>query len=411
MKIALISDLECEGGAAQATTSLAVSLLQAGHDVLRIVARADHPNPRWKRTVVAGAWAGSLVSRACCKFLPADKRKKLYASLTTRKIIKTLNNFEPDVINIHNYHWALEPGWPLMLPEKIRHIAPVVWTLHDAWSVSGRCAYPYECKQYVSGCTERCPTPHEYPALEPDKIADHWAIKQKMIRSGIAAITPSRWLAALAQEGGWPSVRVIPYCVDPNVYYPLDKTESRKSLGIASDANVILTVMHNVGDPRKGISHLLAALAETRNQTENKPITLFTMGKGEVAPPDGVQVISLGFVRDEEKKRQAYAASDIVIHPALADNLPNTVLEAMACERPVIGFNIGGLPDMIDYGRNGLLVPAGDSRGLGYAIRQLIYNRDATKNMGAVSLQKARDEFSPAQLVQRTVGLYQNLIG
>jgi glycosyltransferase involved in cell wall biosynthesis len=254
-----------------------------------------------------------------------------------------------------------------------RRFAPVTWTLHDAWSFTGRCAYFRDCGKYLVGCDDTCPTPREYPALAPEWIEWEWRRKLDLFQQvpDLAAVSPSRWLAHAAAEGIWRGhpVHVVPNGLDLAVFAPLERQAARVALKIDPKTAVLLISAWHLGDPRKGSSLLVEALA----RVSRRPLCLLTMGRG-VLPgvPGDVRTVALGYVADERRKTLAYNAADLFVHASLADNLPNTVMEAMACGTPTAAFAVGGVPELVRPGGTGWLAGEIAAGALAAAIDQAL---------------------------------------
>jgi glycosyltransferase involved in cell wall biosynthesis len=224
------------------------------------------------------------------------------------------------------------------------------------WSFTGRCAYSYDCRKFVTGCDDSCPTANEHPALAPGRIAPAWRQRQKLIRRfpDLMAVTPSRWLAREARNGFWKHhrVEIIPNGVPLNIFHPTKRALSRQMLGLTAPGLVLLVAAQDLREPRKGVKLLLQALALVKH----RPLTILSMGEGELSfKEDGVSYHPLGRVEDDRTKVLAYNAADALAHPAPVDNLPNVVMEALACGTPAIGFKVGGVPEMILPRKSGWL--------------------------------------------------------
>jgi Glycosyltransferase len=311
----------------------------------------------------------------------------------------------PDFINIHNLHSA---DW---FPDLFRVCAlhaPTVCTLHDMWSFTGRCAYSYECRKFLTGCDATCPTPQEYPARLPQRIAGDWEQRRHLLENEarLWAVAPSQWLAQEARAGLWKNrlLEVIPYGLPLDVYRPVDRILARHALGIDSTGPVILVVAQNLSERRKGGSFLIGAL----QKLPIRPLSLLTMGIEPLpVPGEGIQVHSLGYVTHDRMKVLAYSAADLLVHPAPVDNLPNVVLEAIACGTPVVGFPIGGMPDMVRAGETGWLASALNSEALADALAQACGELKRGRDLRDSCRVIAEREYNPALQALR----YSNLFG
>ncbi len=233
MHILLLSDYESQtGGAAISASRLAEAFIDSGQQTTRLVSYPDGKKHRWLTVSLAPsflAWMG-------LRKLPRSFAKPFAKREAVRKLAQLLKVLKPDVINVHNVHGGLSNGWSAELLVICQEFAPVIWTLHDMWSFTGRCAFSFECEKYLTGCDETCPTPHEYPCLPSREISKAWQDRVNFFQnsSRLAAVTPSAWLAEKARAGLWQGLRVerIPYSLPLDVYAPVEKTVARQALGL-----------------------------------------------------------------------------------------------------------------------------------------------------------------------------------
>lgn len=405
MHIVMVSDHETHGGAAIAASRLALGLLKSGHRVTRLVGHRDADPHPWTTVPIHPRHRYVALTRA----LPGEEfGDRALRRLLNRDLARSLDELEPDVLNLHNLHGAADLGWSAEMASVADGAAPTLWTLHDMWSFTGRCAYSYDCDRYLTGCDAACPTPHEYPSLAPDRIAGEWRLRRDTIASldRTLAVAPSRWLAERASDGLWGSsqVRRIPYGLPLDVFRPRNKTSSRDALGLPRGVPVLLAVADALEVRRKGMSLLLESC-----RLLQRPVVLLTLGRG--APQveaDHVQTINLGHVASERLKAVVYNAADLLVHPALADNLPLVVQEAIACGTPVAAFSVGGLPDLVRPGETGWLANRVEARELARTIENgLERDRDLSDTCRAV----AESEWSLRLQAERYETLAKSIVG
>jgi glycosyltransferase involved in cell wall biosynthesis len=403
----MLSDLETAGGAAVAASRLAQGLAATGVDVVRIVGTADGKSHSWKTHVLESS--DRVSSLSALGPLASPLGSWLTRRALRRSLADLLREVAPDGINVHNIHAA---GWPPDLVEVCADHAPTVWTLHDMWSFSGRCAYSYECRKFMTGCDATCPTPDEYPALAPRRIAAAWRSRRRLFdrHPELVAVAPSRWLAATAGAGLWRDhrIEIIPYGLALGSYSPVDRAYARAQLGLKTSGPVMSFVAQSLTERRKGGMILAQAL----DTVKTRPLTVLTAGHGELRiASDDIDVHSMGYVDDQQLQMLAYNAADLAVHPAPVDNLPNVVMEAIACGTPCVGFAIGGVPDMVRLGTTGWLAEEVTPQALAAAVDGAIAEIRDGRDLRASCRAVAEREYDDRTQAARYVTLFDSLGG
>jgi glycosyltransferase involved in cell wall biosynthesis len=267
---------------------------------------------------------------------------------------------KPDVWNLHWVSWFLD--WENLLPWMAEQ-APIVWTLHDLNPLRGIWHYD---PQPEESTPERLK--YEAEAIEIKKRA-----LAKIPKDHITFIGPSRWMAEECKRSpitlGF-RCENIPYGLDTDIFKNRPKKRIREIFGIADTEFVIGFVAETINDPRKGMHLLLDALNELA--TTQKNIHLLIAGSG-VIESLGFRSTHVGSIRNGLLLSHFYSACDVFVCPSTQDNLPNTVLEAMACGTPVIANDIGGMPDLLCDDAIGFLVgPKKGNKKIVEAIRNCI---------------------------------------
>ncbi|TQI71547.1 glycosyltransferase involved in cell wall biosynthesis [Gramella sp. Hel_I_59] len=255
---------------------------------------------------------------------------------------------EADIINLHWVANFLDLGSFFK-----KNTKPVVWTLHDMNPFSG--GEHYE-EKYLNLNEFGEPLEREYTKIELEFIKRNLEFKKSIFSKTpkLQIVSPSKWLMkeALSSEVfGEFDVKHIPYGLDSEVFKPLDKAYSKEILNIPQGKKVILFVADSLSNQRKGFEYLRGAF----QKLDRHGIVLCAVGKKDLKN-SSENIIELGSIKDERLMSAAYSAADVFVIPSIMDNLPNTVLESLMSGTPVIGFPIGGIPDMIDHGQNGILV-------------------------------------------------------
>ncbi len=245
---------------------------------------------------------------------------------------------------------------------------PIVWTMHDMWPFSG--AEHYDDLQHPGRYEQgyaRATRPVEYRGLDLDACV--WRRKQHSWRDKrFHLVSPSNWLADCARRSALMKHQpctVIPNCVDTDVFKPIDRRLARQLLNLDPDKRYILFgAMSSTSDPRKGFHLLQPALQQLAQRPGiNGTTELLVFGASEPAnPPDfGLPARYLGSFHDEVSLALLYNAADVFAAPSMQDNLPNTVVEALACGTPCVAFAIGGMVDLIHASADGVLMAPFDA--------------------------------------------------
>ena len=288
---------------------------------------------------------------------------------------------------------------------------PIVWTLHDMNAFTGGCHYTLGCEKYQNSCGV-CPQLGSNASWDISRQI--WLEKQAQYRllldGKLHIVTPSCWLAEEARQSpllGQMPITVIPNGLNTTVFQPQDQIEAREKLGIPVASKVLLFSADSIVSRRKGLQYLINALQDIDGQTG---IMLVSLGAGKIAKEPKLPMINLGHLTDAAQIALAYSAADLFVIPSLQDNLPNTVLEALACGTPVVGFDVGGISDMVRPGITGELVPVKDIRQLRESILALINNPHKRAEMASNCRQIAVTEYSLHVQAMHYIQLYQHLL-
>lgn len=305
-------------------------------------------------------------------------------------ITRTREYQEADVVHLHWVNQGM-----LSLDEMGRIMSSgkrVVWTLHDEWPYLGVCHYRGDCQE------KEC---RHCPLLCGSLPYNIYKRKLAMYQQGHPTFVGcSQWITNEARRA-MPGERVehINNCIPSALFHPTDMQQARTSLGLPQDKRLLLFCSQKVTDERKGIKYLVEAL----QQLHEDDLHLLIVGKNseQIPLPDGIKATCFGSV-NEKTMPMLYNAADAFITPSLQDNLPNTIAEAMSCGTPCVGFDIGGIPEMIDHMKNGYVAHYRDAADLAEGIRFVLSHdlREAARH-------KAADAYGETHVAQQYIKLYQ----
>ncbi|MBE9046129.1 glycosyltransferase family 4 protein [Pleurocapsales cyanobacterium LEGE 10410] len=341
-------------------------------------------------------------------FYPRRDRTTYSVQWLPDRVAAQIANIAPDIINLH---W-INSGY-LKVESIAKLNKPIVWTLHDMWAFTGGCHYSQNCDRYTHSCG-RC------PILKSDRDWDLsrwlWQRKAKAWQNlDLTIVTPSRWLAECAAASSLlrdATIEVIPNGLDTQRYKPWGQKLAREIIGLPSDKQIVLFgAVSATSNARKGYSLLLPALQKLKgDRTRQMELVIFGASQPEDAPDFGIATRYLGKFNDDISIALLYSAADVFVAPSIQDNLPNTVLEALACGTPCVAFNVGGMPDMIDHQQNGYLATAYDPEDLAYGILWLIEDSERWQRLSALASTKVEQEFTVKKQAQRYQKLFKNIL-
>jgi glycosyltransferase involved in cell wall biosynthesis len=239
----------------------------------------------------------------------------------------------------------------------------------------------------------------------------------RVLREADTVITVSRALAEKATEMTEirRSPRTIYNGVDTQLFSPTGRRhENRASLDLPKEKRVLLFV--GGFKPEKGVFDLIEAFAEVSRIAPD--LVLLMIGDGPekasmemLAEKHGVRdrIIFKGNV-PHERMPSYMNACDIFVLPTHSEGMPNVVLEAMACRLPVIAGNVGGIPEIITSGHDGLLFPAGNVEALKGCLLKLLADTGPAVLMGERAWKKVKEGFSWAKNASEHLGVYKEIL-
>ncbi|MBK8915952.1 MAG: glycosyltransferase [Phycisphaerales bacterium] len=366
MRITFFNDIGYMAGAGVAHQRLARACAAAGHEV-SVVAVSD----------------GSTLDRdppvsiqSACERIAAQR---------------------PDVVVVGNLHSAA------LGPELLGAISsrwPTTMVLHDQWALTGRCAYTGGCEKYRGGCDHTCPTPEEYPALAPERIAAAHRHKRLLYTQGHAAprlLANSEWMRRFAADALGPGadgrlLHTLRLSAPTDLFRPRDRAACRERFDLPADRFIIMTSGTSADDPRKGLSHL----AEALQLLDLPDVLVVSIGHADATrPPPMPGFRAMGYLRDPRDVAMLYSACDLFVGPSLAEAFGQVFIEAAACGIPSVGYPVGGIPEALIDGVSGRIAREVSPAALAEAIEELYADDALRSDLGAWARILAECEFSP----------------
>ena len=315
-----------------------------------------------------------------------------------------------DLIQLYNTHGGYLSH--RLLPA-LAAKAPIVWRLSDMWPLTGHCAYSGTCDGWRTGC-QSCPDLATYPAIPFDTAHLLWGIKRKILAAARPTIVvPSRWLGQIARVSpAFAGLRILHIAngIDRTIFHPIDRAAARSVLGLPADRQMVLYCAQVATDStRKGSADFVEACHRLAAETDFDVVVAGHGGESLKAQiPQRVHV--LGFIRDVRLLAATYSAADVMLAPSTVENLPNTILEAMACGTAVVAYKSGGIEDAVVHGESGWLAGSGNRIELTQGTAAVLSDTNLRDRLAHGALQRIAIEFDAAGEAGSFLTLYQELL-
>lgn len=410
MKILLINSSDINGGAARATYRLHQALLD-NHINSQLLVQSKISDDY---TVLSER---TKIKRALNMLRPAaeslavkyykNKTATLFSDnwLSNSPLIDKINAINPDIVHLH---WI--NGGMIKIEELAKINAPIVWSLHDMWAFTGGCHYDEECGAYTTHC-QNCKVLGSHKKKDLSyKIFNR---KQHIFssQSALTIVALSQWLAECAKNSRLlknQKVINLPNLINTSIYKPIDKQICRQLWNLPENKKLVLFgAMGATSDPRKGFKQLTEAL----KKVSSKDIELVIFGSTQPQFPSKFifKTHYLGQLNDDISLVSLYSAVDVMLVPSIQENLSNTIMESLSCATPVVGFNIGGNPDMIDHKKNGYLAKPFNitdlAKGIDWALKA-----DFLDSLSKNARKKVINSFDSKLVVNQYIRLYQTIL-
>jgi glycosyltransferase involved in cell wall biosynthesis len=302
-----------------------------------------------------------------------------------------------DVVHIHGTHSGFFNY--LALPALTR-AKPVLFTVHDMWPLTGHCASNFDCDRWRTGCGS-CPYLEAHPAVQRDATRLEYRLKSRVYRkSRLEVVAVSSAYADNAREGllGRFPVRRILGAVDLDAFRPLDQAAARRDLGLPRDVPVVMVAANDLRLRHKGMDLLLDALSRLSPELRAR-LRLLAAGHGaeQLDTPAPITLVPLGFIEDRARLATAFAAADVFVVPSRTESFGLVAAESLACATPVVAFAVGGLPDIVEHERTGLLVKPGDPDDLARKLGRLLTDAVLRADLSDKAVAAATSRFSAAR--------------
>lgn len=397
MNILQINTTDNRGGAAKVAYRLKTGLEKLGHETSMLVGRKYSKDENVFILNDLKSF-GQRVRKKLSYYLANDI--DLFRS---DQLLKTEAFKKADVVHCHNLHSYY---FNLNTLKKISKIKPIVWTFHDMWPITPHCAHSFDAP--LKDGFWQCPSLEVFPPLAWHN--EKYLEKRKRNiyeKSDFTIVAVSNWVKNKVEQSllGTKDLQTIYNGIDTTIFKPFPKKEAREKLNLPLDKKIVLSVIKKgQSNPWKGGNYVGEAIEALGNQ---KNILFICIG-GDF---DNPQVTNIDFIEDEHTLALYYSASDVLLHPAVAETFGLTIAEGMACGLPIVSFVTGSIPELVENGWNGFLAEHKNSLDLISKLKQILnLPPEKLKEMSQNSQEKVKNNFTIEEMVNNYLKLYNKAI-
>ena len=285
---------------------------------------------------------------------------------------------DADVIYIH---WVLNGFLSLdSFNQLLKLNKRIIFFMHDMWTITGGCHHSFGCDKYMNQC-HNCK--FFIGNKEKDLSYKEFNEKKKLFSTyeNISFIAPSKWLFDCAKQSALTKekpVFYIPNYLDDDIFKPFEKSVAKNLLNIDQDEIVIAFGAISIESPYKGWEYLKEALELLYQDGNFKNVSILIFGSGykkEITEAIPFKIKFVGYLSNEYAINLMYNAADVFIAPSIAEVFGYVILESLRCGTPVVAFNTGGIPDLIEHKENGYLAQYKDAKDLAAGIKYCLGNQ------------------------------------
>ena len=386
------------GGASKVSELMLESLIGLGHSVDRFTVHKPPTDPGGRSLF------GPKLSRAT--WLIHSGCRRLFGGEFLPVELPALRDWpsQYDIVHVNDHFVSVSPWTIAWLADRI----PTVLTLNDSSYFTGGCLYPYECVRFEIGCGQ-CPQQGSM-RMPVDVTRPSLLLKKSLLRERkIALLAPSQWMADQAALSLVIPERpeVLPYGIRRHIFHPGRRKAAREKFGLGADEKVVLIGASSLADTRKGVPFAVEAV----NLLPEPRPTVLLLGHAAESLKRILRTrsIDVGFLEVEEDLADVYAAADLFAFPSLADNLPLSVIESLACGTPVICFDRGGTPELIRSARDGEVLTEVSASSLANAMTNWLQHLPASDEQRQ-SIADATDTYSLERQGRDLIAVYERML-
>ena len=351
----------------------------------------------------------SITSNEERKFLEYLNNQTGYLDFFYYKSLELKNREEfmnADLLHLHNLHGSYFSYFAL--PE-LTALKATIWTLHDTQALAGHCGFSLDCNKWENEECLNCPNISLYQALPFDKANFIYKNKKHIyenMASDTVLVSPSNWLINNVKKSILRDydIRLINNGIDDNIYKPYNKVDVRNELDLPQNKKILMFACEG-GDisPWKGGEYIKDVYEAFGN---NKDLFFMVIGGGNKKELLNKNYLKVPYITDENLLAKYYNASDLFIYPSKADSFGIVVAEALACGLPVITFNTGGIPEIVEHMKTGYVAEHRNIDDFKKGINIFLSDSNLMEKASILGVEVVKEKFTNKLMVDKYFNLY-----
>ncbi len=328
----------------------------------------------------------------------------LHSKKATKKLIKKLEEFKPDIVHIHCLH-GYYINYPILFNYLNAKNIKVIWTMHDCWAFTGHCCnFEFKnCNKWKKEC-DGCIQTKSYPKSYLDRSKVNYHNKKRIFNmlNYCVLVTPSLWLKNIIKQSFLNELPVILINngIDINTFKPTYDVNVLKKYNINKNSKKTIICVASVWTEDKGINDII----DLASQMDNQKYQLILVGKKDDCFKVPNNVLLINRTNDTHELATLYTYADVFFNPTNDDNYPTVNLESIACGTPVVTYDTGGSGEIIKKTKAGMIVKKGDFDSL------LKYIDNDNKKQLQKDLINCRNIISKKLMCNQYIELYNKII-
>ncbi len=328
----------------------------------------------------------------------------LASRLSTKKLIKQIEEISPDIVHLHNIH-GYYINYKLLFDFLKKYDHPVVWTLHDCWAMTGHCCYfsIAKCYKWQTQCCD-CPLKNDYPkSYLFDHSKQNFILKKNAFTglNNLHVVSVSNWLNEVVKKSylNYANLHIIHNGVDLDVFRPYQSNELRERYNILD--KVLLLGVASTWARWKGFDDYI----ELRKHLSDDYVIVLIGLENKIIKTLPKGIIGICRTENQIQLAQWYSEADIILNLSYQESFGLTTVEGFACGTPSIVYNTTASPELITD-TTGLVVDVGNISQLVEAITQIRQHPLQSKDCR----QRATAIYDKNIVFQKYMDLYENIL-